>query len=113
MAKDCIKCIHYNICSRLGGVGLDNCKEYLAISNKNNNFIELPCSVGQTLYYIDRYRDRIETDTVKFFTITKNGINTILQYHNQKFWDYHELGKTVFLSEEDAQKAFAKETTDV
>jgi hypothetical protein len=107
----CNGCVHYEICDYWEKEAYPNdhkdfdkytCKYFLA----KDLFIKLPCAVGQTIYYIDHYRDCIETDTVKFFTVTKSGINVILQYHNQKFWDYQEWGKTVFLSEGEAQEAF-------
>ena len=63
----------------------------------------LPCNVGDKIYYIDRYTDKIDEDTVKFLTITKNGAKPILTYHNIKFWDFYELGKTAFLTKDEAE----------
>lgn len=70
--------------------------------------IELPCQVGQTIYYISHIGNKVDTDVVKFFTITKAGVKTILLYHNRKFWDYHKWGKDVFLSEEEAIEALKR-----
>lgn len=75
--------------------------EYLV----TNRAIVLPCKIGDTLYYLDRYSKSIETDTVKYFTITKNGCKPILERHNIKFWENYEWGKTVFLSYEEAEEA--------
>ena len=63
----------------------------------------LPCNVGDKIYYIDRYTGKIDDDTVKFLTITKNGIKPILTSHNIKFWDFYELGKTAFLTKGEAE----------
>lgn len=63
----------------------------------------LPCKIGDTIYYIDRYSNVIEEDSVKFFTITKDGIKPILKWHNKKFWEFNEWGKTVFLTREEAE----------
>jgi hypothetical protein len=56
--------------------------------------------VGQTVWYIDRYTGNIETDTVKYLTVTKSGIHAQLVYHNQKFWDIYRQGKDVFFTRE-------------
>lgn len=63
----------------------------------------LPCNVGDKIYYIDRHTGEIDEDTVKFLTITKNGAKPILTYHNIKFWDFYELGKTAFLTKDEAE----------
>ena len=63
----------------------------------------LPCKIGDTIYYIDRDSNVIEEDSVKFFTITKDGIKPILKRHNKKFWEFYEWGKTVFLTKEEAE----------
>lgn len=68
-----------------------------------NGVTVLPCNVGDKIYYIDRYAGKIDEDTVKFLTITKNGVKPILTYHNIKFWDFYELGKTAFFTREEAE----------
>lgn len=65
----------------------------------------LPCKIGDTIYYIDRYSNVVEKDSVKFFTFTKDGIKPILNRHNKKFWEFYEWGKTVFLTREEAEFA--------
>ena len=70
-----------------------------------NGVIVPPCKVGDILYYLDRYSKSIETDTVKYFTVTKNGCKPILERHNVKFWEMYEWGKTVFLTKEEAEQA--------
>lgn len=63
----------------------------------------LPCNVGDKIYFIDRYTGKIDEDTVKFLTITKNGVKPILTKHNIKFWDFYKLGKTAFLTKDEAE----------
>jgi hypothetical protein len=63
----------------------------------------LPCNVGDKIYYIDRYTGKLDEDTVKFLTITKSGAKPILKRHNIKFWDFYELGKTAFLTKDEAE----------
>ena len=70
-----------------------------------NGVIVPPCKVGDKIYYIDKYTNCVEEDTVKFFTVTKDGIKPILEFHNTKFWKYYKWGKTVFLTKEEAENA--------
>lgn len=63
----------------------------------------LPCNVGDKIYYINGYTGKIDEETVKFLTITKNGAKPILTHHNIKFWDFYELGKTAFLTKDEAE----------
>jgi hypothetical protein len=62
----------------------------------------VPYNVGDTLYYISKYTGEIETDTVKFITITKNGAKPILEHHNIRFWEDNMFGYNVFWSEAEA-----------
>jgi hypothetical protein len=66
--------------------------------------VVLPYSLGDTLYYIDRRTGEIDTDTVKFITITKAGPKPILERHNRRFWEYYQFGVNVFCSREEAEK---------
>lgn len=63
----------------------------------------LPCNVGDKIYFINRYTNKVDEDTVKFLTITKNGVKPILTYHNIKFWDFYELGKNAFITKDEAE----------
>ena len=71
---------------------------------EQGTLIELPCKVGDTIYYINRNNNVIEEDVVKFFTFTKDGIKPILTRHNKKFWEFYEWDKTIFLTREEAEK---------
>jgi len=64
----------------------------------------LPYSPGDTLYYIDKRTGEIDTDTVKFITITKAGPKPILERHNRRFWEDYQFGVNVFCSKEEAKK---------
>ena len=68
----------------------------------------VPYNVGDTLYYISRYTGEIETDTVKFITITKNGAKPILEHHNTRFWEDYMFGYNVFWDEAEAIEAKKK-----
>ena len=68
----------------------------------------VPYNVGDTLYYISRYTGEIETDTVKFITVTKNGAKPILEHHNIRFWEDNVFGYNVFWTEAEALEAKKK-----
>lgn len=72
-----------------------------------NSYI-VPYKVGDTLYFITTYTKEVEADTIKYITITKNGIKPILNHHNIRFWDYHEFGRDVFWTEAEALEAKKK-----
>lgn len=106
----CQKCIHRVVCvTRRSNTPLEEknmkfCTEY----KPKSRFVELPCEVGQTVYYLDKYSNSVETDTAVFFTVTKDGCKAILKRHNKRFWEDQEWGKTVFLSRELAEKALSE-----
>ena len=72
---------------------------------EQGRLVTLPCKIDDTIYYINKYDNIVESDIVKFFTITKDGIKPILKYHNKKFWNFYEWGKNVFLTREEAEAA--------
>ena len=65
----------------------------------------VPFNVGDTLYFVSKYTGEVETDTVKFITVTKNGAKPILEHHNIRFWEDYMFGYNVFWSEPEAQEA--------
>ena len=73
-----------------------------------NGVTVLPYKVGDKIYYIDRYTNTVEEDTIKFITITKHGCKPILMRHSTKFWDYYVFGANVFLDKEEAEAALEK-----
>lgn len=84
---------------------------------QSDNVIELPCKVGTTLYFLynSPYADkpdltpRIYKTTDWYFEIDKTGIvicTSDIHSFNKKY-DYY-LGKTAFLTKQEAEKALAK-----
>ena len=76
------------------------------ILNKNITFV--PYKPGDILYYIDRETGKLETDTIKYITITKEGAKPILADHNIRFWEDYTFGVNVFLSKTAAEKVLNK-----
>lgn len=84
---------------------------------QGENVIELPCEVGTTLYFLynSPYADkpdltpRIYKTTDWYFEVDKTGIaiNTSYIHSFNKKYDYY-LGKTVFLTKQEAEQAIAK-----
>lgn len=84
---------------------------------QSENVIELPCKVGTTLYFLynSPYADkpdltpRVYKTTDWYFEVDKTGIaiNTSDIHSFNKKYDYY-LGKTVFLTKQEAEQAIAK-----
>ena len=116
------QCIHHNI---IGECANAECQTVDIAENlykqgyrkQSENVIELPCKVGTTLYFIynSPYADkpdltpRIYKTADWYFEVDKTGIviNTSYIHSFNKEYDYH-LGKTVFFTQEEAEKALAK-----
>ena len=106
----CRDCIHYEVCKEqdamLGEnkidelVGVENHCEYF---KPKSRFIELPCEVGQTVWVIER---GIPEEKYIFFVPM-----FITSYGERQFdlsFNADAIGKTVFLSREEAEKALAE-----
>lgn len=84
---------------------------------QSENVIELPCKVGTTLYFLynSPYADkpdltpRIYKTADWYFEVDKTGIVICTSYIRSlnKEYDYY-LGKTVFLTKEEAEQVLAK-----
>jgi hypothetical protein len=92
-------------------------KQHIADYLINSGVIVPPCKVGTTLYFLynSPYADkpdltpRIYKTTNWYFEVDKTGIviNTSDIHSFNKEYDYH-LGKTVFLTQEEAEKALER-----
>lgn len=101
----CKDCIHYEVC----------CDEYeLAHAENCNNFkdkskyIELPnVEIGQVLFYVDKYTKSVESDIVSKLTWEETylGVDTGIWSENYGFSEFFsDIGKTVFLTREEAEQ---------
>ena len=103
-------------------INCDKCPTGLACSanptcgmfKPKSRFVELPCEVGQTLYFLyDRasankpdLTPRIYETKDWYFDIDKKGISILPRsVHGYKGKYHYYLNETVFLSREDAEKA--------
>lgn len=103
----CKDCLHFNACVHNAVIDDDYSDACGAFKDKSR-FIELPCKVGDVVYkIIRRYNSKriaIIQGTVKRFTISRNGIDIFIQEWVSK----GNLGKDVFFTREEAEKALAK-----
>lgn len=108
----CKECIHEKVCcdwvQEIGipFVNAEQCEHF----KPKSRFIELPCEVGQKLYWINFVSKQIETDKVislhlyeDGFTITtktiSSGSKAISTYNEER------LKQIMFFSREEAEKA--------
>lgn len=120
----CKNCIHFDVCQFF----LDEETQKTVFDcyrfKPKSRFIELPCEVGQTVYKIARYCNTDPRETTKEQVQPWDCENycgrsdcSFSEYRIEKFnvgnIDYifrirKEIGKTVFLTKEEAEKALAE-----
>ena len=105
--NECKDCIHYVVCDRCPQ---NDCEVYAPKSR----FIELPCAVGDTVYWVTKLCDEngrqesaIHEGTIISFSLQNDGLWFYCRYkYGLTFWHKIEyFGKTVFLTKEEAEKA--------
>ena len=115
--KTCKDCIHYDVCIWDGEIveNSDNCSYH----KDKSRIVELPCKVGDTVYEIRPDRGFIQEYTVITIHISRcdaffdwelkegEGI-----YSNVNGFTVNMLGKTVFLTREEAEKALERMKED-
>lgn len=100
----CKDCVHFDICI----AHIDNSEANRCLSFKDKSrFIELTCKVGDDAYYIPLYNSKpycgVNVGHIQTIGISRNNISIKIreyQPHNKMF----VLGKTVFLTPEEAEK---------
>ena len=85
---------------------------------QSENTIELPCKVGDTVYYLNAryhmalYRNTIYEAKVARIVITSLGVALVIHIRDEsgccEVPDVKDFGKTVFLTQEEAEKALAE-----
>lgn len=109
MSNKCENCIHYECCC--DWVSSEDLKalstsENCATYKDKSLFVELPCKVGDKLFRIFTYKMKIHDYTITEFLF--NG-NEILIYGEGGYRECaicvdKEIGKTVFLTKEEAEQ---------
>ena len=102
--KDCLYGDNCSICEVMGD-------DFCCVGFKDKSkFIELPCKVGDTVYYFvnDNLSEYCEV-SVAGFHIDKYRIAFEIEVSGRKFFvDTEFLGEKVFLSKEEAEQALAE-----
>lgn len=116
---DCKNCLHYEVCKSHYG---DEVLRYINgdCSNfaDNSKVIELPCKVGDIIYYNNPMFTTISTYFVKNFNIAFSGNKDeplVYTFNAESFCEYEfsdsiyfkpkDIGKTVFLTYQEAKQA--------
>lgn len=110
----CKDCVHYEICD-----GWNHKFMELRVNGNNgtcinfkpkSRFVELPCEVGQTVYVLNNIFSADESGKVCSITIEADGSMYFIWRSNAwntrtKKYNAEDMGKTVFLSREEAENA--------
>ena len=108
----CKDCICYSGCSGIlndFGMRLNPAREVCDRFEDRSQFVELPCKLGDFVYFIKARR--VMADIVSKFTIDRCGV--MLQRVNGYNLGYtDQLGKKIFLTHEEAEKALKEREED-
>lgn len=108
--KTCKDCIHYDLCNRAGTLfnhkafGAEACHFF---KNKDR-LLDLPCAVGDTVYYIPFGSNIIECVVAQITIEPFEEIGMSFHCYGGITFDMRFIGETVFFSREEAEKAIAK-----
>ena len=113
MKHECKNCVHEKVCRirnfpSIEEILKDGCDHY----KDKSLFVELPCKVGDEIYYltsIDTEKElnvkEIFCGTVQAFGCDEKDIWLSVKYTNGLFYHHksEDFGKTVFLTKEEAE----------
>lgn len=100
---ECKNCVHEKVCRirefpSIEEILKDGCNHY----KDKSLFVELPCKVGDEVYYIGGvYKDTIDEATVVAIYVEECGLAFRLE-RNLCYWDEQEAG--IFFTKEEAEK---------
>lgn len=89
----CKDCMHEKVCNYFDGDLNEEGAEKCVCFKDLNRFVELPCKVGDTVY---------QTDGIRIY---ENKIERIIFDTNNIGFDETSIGKSIFLTREEAEKA--------
>ncbi len=105
----CKECILCEICREDKMLpAFDENQEALCKAFKpKSRFVELPCEVGQTVYFIGVLSQQIVPSKTMSVLYNNGGFHFLCE-NGLVVTETEQLGKTVFLSREEAEKALAE-----
>ena len=120
----CKDCIHYNLCRSISRIQLgwsgnsvhyvENVEEICKDFKARSRFVELPCKVGDTVYFNNvhlRYGKviaiYIDASGGMFDLDIATNIETVAGYEHfiNKDYTFEDIGKRLFLTKESAEQA--------
>ena len=108
----CKDCIHYKVCKIIDMAGIWEKAELCECFKAADLVVELPCEVGDTVYEIRTDRGFIQEYTVISIHISTCGVlfgwevkDGIGIYSNVNGFSDYAIGKSVFLTRAEAEKA--------
>lgn len=114
----CENCYHFHMCDLQNRLeDYQDCKHY----KDKSLIVELPCKVGDTVYTNDcmqgwymRQKDRPYKTTVVYIGINgkDNYMNVVFKNDNMLSFSFSNIGKRVFLTREEAEKALKEREQD-
>lgn len=101
----CKDCIHYKVCNYFEGDLNEEGAEKCVYFKDRNKFVELPCKVGDKVYYITGLsRKIIRPAIVKEITINRNGVSKLSVETNALVFE-SPFVSTFYLTKEEAERA--------
>lgn len=125
--SSCKDCVHYEACkdevefhrAEPNDLEVDGIEAHCEHFKPKSRFVELPCEVGSTVYKITR--NKVKECEVVFVGISADEkcsyFNFVEKYADGTFYKSYSMvfdviGKTVFLSREEAEKALKERRSD-
>lgn len=108
--RTCKDCIHDGVCWKQKEL-LDEreFEEEQECCEEASRFIEVPCKVGDTVWFIrnigDKSREKITETSIEKIVMKKTGLYIKLDCNAVYETSCNSIGKTVFLTKEEAEKA--------
>ena len=100
----CKKCIHYAVCADFYDDEIERTAPCSFFKDRYL-FVELPCKVGDTIYVVEKGKI-IEDSVVTLYVAYFGGDEETFQFDGIKTDGYFsDFGKTVFLTQEEAEQA--------
>ena len=97
---NCKECIHNNVCRNYEPISYSACSDF----KDKSRYIELPCNVGDTVYYITGIGHNIvKPAKIKEIILDENGIKDLyVQGDGHNFENAFDI---FFMTREEAEKA--------
>lgn len=121
---NCKQCIHYDMCGGFTPTDMDSdvfeyCREGRTdeipdIEERCNSFkdksrfIELPCKVGDVVWWTDgctRFAHKVEVTRISYTAEYGFDMSGFTRNQTHKMFNERDIGKTVFLTREEAERA--------